>query len=281
VSTGTEHNKRTIRRVFDEFVNQGDFSIVDDIYRADIIDHEGLPGAPEGREGVKYTIAGLRHAFPDLQVTIEDMSADGDMVVIHNTWRGTHLGDLLGVAPTGRTIESKGIVIWRFQDGLIAERWAHGVATNMFEQLGMRMLAPRRGSRGARSAGGETVVRLLPIRNGKPSAWAGLREQLEGPRRREYEESRRRLGISREVFRLDPRGDRDHVVYYYEVADPARAAKRWAESDHEFDIWLREQVLDIHGADPWGAVSADSATGLTWSAPAQAVVASTPAVFAA
>ncbi|MER6347569.1 ester cyclase [Streptomyces sp. NPDC001595] len=260
-----ERNKATIRRVFAEFVNQGDFSLVDELYRPDIVDHEGLPGAPEGAEGVKYTIAGLREAFPDFHVTIEDISAHDDMVVIHNTWRGTHLGDLLGVAPTGKPFVSKGIVLWRFdEDGRIAERWAHGVASNMFAQLGMRMLAPRKGGR--RAADGSTsVVRTVPLLSGKPMAWHRLNSELQGPRRREYAASRRRLGITHEVFRIDPRPTGDHVVVYYETADPERTRKRWAASADPFDQWLRERILDIHGEDPWAA-PADT-VGHTWTAP--------------
>ncbi len=267
-----ERNKATIRRVFAEFVNRGIFSVVDEIYRPDIIDHEGMPGAPEGAVGVKYTIAALREAFPDLHVTIEDISADGDMVVIHNTWRGTHLGDMLGMGPTGRKIESKGIVIWRLdEEGKIAERWAHGVASNMFSQLGMRMLAPRKGG-GREVEGVRTVVRTLPLRPGKPVAWYRLSAELQGPRRREYEASRRRLGITREVFRIDPRADGDHVVVYFETADPERTAKKWADSTHPFDQWLREQILDIHGEDPWLRPQAEwESAGLSWSAPPKLV----------
>ncbi|MEY9939105.1 ester cyclase [Streptacidiphilus sp. MAP5-3] len=266
-STG-ERNKATIRRVFAEFVNQGDFSLVDEVYRPDIVDHAGLPGAPEGTEGVKYTIAGLREAFPDFHVTIEDISAHDDMVVIHNTWRGTHQGELLGMAPTGRSFLSVGIVLWRFdEEGRIAERWEHGVASNMFAALGMRMLAPRKGGRHT-APGVRSVVRTVPLNSGRSTDWHRLTAELQGPRRREYEASRRRLGITHEVLRIDPRPDRDHVIVQFETADPERTRKRWTESQHPFDLWLREQVLDIHEEDPWaGPATAAESAGLTWTAP--------------
>lgn len=265
-----ERNKATIRRVFAEFVNQGDASIVDELYRPDVVDHAGLPGAPEGAEGVKYTIAGLREAFPDFHVTIEDISAHDDMVVIHNTWRGTHRGELLGIAPTGRSLLSVGIVIWRFDEkGRIAERWEHNVASNMFAALGLRMLAPRKGRR--RTADGtRSVTRTVPLRSGKPLAWRRLTAELQGPRRREYEASRRRLGITGEVLRIDPRPDQDHVIVHFETADPERTRKRWTESEHPFDQWLREQILDIHGEDPWaGPATSSEQAGLVWTAPPQ------------
>lgn len=263
-----ERNKATIRRVFAEFVNKGDASVVDELYRPDIVDHAGLPGAPEGAEGVKYTIGSLREAFPDFNVTIEDISAHGDMVVIHNTWRGTHLGELLGIAPTGRSFLSVGIVLWRFdEEGLVAERWEHGVASNMFAALGLRMLAPRKGGRRPAS-GTQVVVRTVPLNKDMSAAWQRLTTELQGPRLREYEDSRRRLGITHEVFRIDPRPDQDHVIVHFETADPERTRKRWAESTHPFDQWLREQVLDIHGEDPWaGSAAPDEQAGLTWTLP--------------
>jgi predicted ester cyclase len=267
-----ERNKATIRRVFAEFVNQGDASLVDELYRPDVVDHAGLPGAPAGAEGVKYTISGLREAFPDFHVTIEDISAHGDMVVIHNTWRGTHRGDLLGMAPTGRTFLSVGIVLWRFDaEGRIAERWEHGVASNMFAALGMRILAPRRGGRRAEE-GVRSVVRTVPLRTGRSGAWHRLTAELLGPRRREYDASRRRLGITHEVLRADPRPGHDCVVVHFETADPERTRKRWTESEHPFDQWLRAQVLDIHGEDPWaGPATPADAAGVTWTAPPRLV----------
>ncbi|MFF0636217.1 ester cyclase [Nocardia sp. NPDC004151] len=150
-----EENARIIRRVFDEFVNQGDFSVVDEIYSPDMVDHQPLPGAPDGTAGVKYTIAGLREGFPDLHVTIEALSAHADYVVIHNTWRGTFTGEFLGMDPTGEAIEFKGVVVWRLADGLICERWGIGVESAMLEALGLGwLMSGALGRKGRRRKGG-------------------------------------------------------------------------------------------------------------------------------
>ncbi|MFE3053993.1 ester cyclase [Nocardia sp. NPDC059239] len=149
-----EDNARIIRRVFDEFVNAGDFSVVDEIYAPDMVDHQPLPGAPEGTEGVKYTIAGLRQGFPDLHVTIEALSAHADHVVIHNTWRGTFTGEFLGMDPTGEGIEFHGVVVWRLANGLIAERWGIGVESSMLEALGLGWLMSGALARKGRRRGG-------------------------------------------------------------------------------------------------------------------------------
>lgn len=124
MASSVERNKEIVRRVFSEVVNGGNLDVIPELYAPDMVDHDPLPGAPRGIDGVRYSIGGLRAAMPDLEVTIEDMSADDDKVVVHNTWRGTQRGGLLGLAGSGRQTVSKGIVIWRLADGRIVERWA-------------------------------------------------------------------------------------------------------------------------------------------------------------
>ena len=119
-----EHNKATVRRVLDDVVNGGDLDAIAELYRPDFVDHEPLPGAPPGIEGVRYSIAGLRSAMPDLRVVIEDISAHDDKVVVHTTWRGKQHGKLMGISGGGREVVTQAIVIWRLVDGRIAERWA-------------------------------------------------------------------------------------------------------------------------------------------------------------
>jgi predicted ester cyclase len=121
---GVAANQALIRRVFDEIVNGRDLDLLALLYRPDMIDHDPLPGAPDGVAGVRHTLGSLQAAFSDLQVTINAMSAYGDKVVIHNTWTGTHDGRLLGLPPTGRRTAYDGVVIFRIADGLVAERWA-------------------------------------------------------------------------------------------------------------------------------------------------------------
>ena len=63
-------------------------------------------------------------SFPDIQVTIEDIVCEGDKVVVRNTWRGTDKGGFGGMAPTGKSFVVEGIVMWRIENGKVAERWA-------------------------------------------------------------------------------------------------------------------------------------------------------------
>ncbi|WP_309241295.1 ester cyclase [Nocardia sp. BSTN01] len=252
--------------MFEEFVNKGDFSVVDEIYREDMVDHEPIPGAPDGRVGVKYTIGQLRGAFADLRVVIEDMSAQGDYVVVHNTWHGTHTGELLGIAPTGERIESRGIVVWRLQDGLIAERWAVNVASNMLAQLGMGKFTSGGRSRRAPAitAPGDARTVILAVRPEAEKDWAAAQHITLTERRREYEQSRRRLGIVHEVFA--PAGS-GAIAVTVQCADPNRLRTPATGPGAEFDGWLRAAAVAAFGCDPWIRLSEVDPAALTWTAP--------------
>ena len=66
----------------------------------------------------------VRAGFPDIRVVEEQSIASGDMVGILACWRGTHDGPFLGIDPTARSVEMRGIVLWRIAEGQLAERWA-------------------------------------------------------------------------------------------------------------------------------------------------------------
>jgi steroid delta-isomerase-like uncharacterized protein len=86
-----------------------------------------------------------RAAFPDLQFTVEDIIDQDDRVVIRWSSRGTHQGELMGLAPTGKIVTVTGISIDRFADGKVAESWTNWDVLGLMRQLGA---APPPGSVG-------------------------------------------------------------------------------------------------------------------------------------
>ena len=88
-----------------------------------------------GLEAAKHAAADYRQAFPDLHVTVEDLIAEGDRVAARLRFRGTHLGELDGIAPTGRRVDCTGIVISRIEEGKISEDWANFDDLGMMQQL--------------------------------------------------------------------------------------------------------------------------------------------------
>jgi predicted ester cyclase len=127
--------KQIVRRFSDELWGQGDLAAADDVLAVDLIEHNPLPGQGAGREGHKQVVALFRSAFPDLQVTTEDLLEDGDRVALRWKAEGTHRGDLLGLAPTGKRVTLTGIEILRIANGRIVERWAEDNGHAVLAQL--------------------------------------------------------------------------------------------------------------------------------------------------
>ena len=123
----TEANKSIIRRRVEEIWNQGDLAIADELIADDYLSN----GQTIGREGYKQFVAGVRAAFPDLRLTLDDLVAEGDRVAVRYTGRGTHAGAFMGIPPTGKRVTFTGIDLFRIAHGRMAEEWL------MFDQLGL------------------------------------------------------------------------------------------------------------------------------------------------
>ena len=117
----SEANKALIRAHYDSTGNAYRPSVIDRQVAADFVDH-AQPGIG-GPEGVKAQSRSLRAAFPDLTVTFEDLVAEGDLVAVRATWRGTHQGSFRGVPPIGRLIDLCCMAFWRVAGGQIRESW--------------------------------------------------------------------------------------------------------------------------------------------------------------
>ena len=134
----SEENKALVRRQEEELFSSGNLDVADEIYAPDYVGHD--PSNPEdvrGLEAAKQAAAEYRKAFPDLRVTVEDLIAEGDRVAARLRFRGTHRGELNGIAPTGRRVDCTGIVISRIEEGKIAEDWANFDDLGMMRQLGV------------------------------------------------------------------------------------------------------------------------------------------------
>ena len=131
-----QDNKALCRRLVNEVINQGNLATADALVGSNYIYHG--PGFElRGLEGFKQMVTTYRTAFPDLTLTIDDIIAEGDKVVTRWTGRGTHRGDLQGIAPTGRTTTVAGILISRFADGKLVEDWEAFDEVGMLRQLGV------------------------------------------------------------------------------------------------------------------------------------------------
>ena len=136
----SENNKATVRRWTEEGVNRGKVAVFDELAAPNWVNHD--PSFPHVRtvEDYKRFITETRNAFPDFHVTIEDVIAEGDQVVMRSTWRGTNSGDIvtpLHIPATGKQVTVTGITIIRFAGEKGVEVWSQGDSLGLFQQLGL------------------------------------------------------------------------------------------------------------------------------------------------
>ncbi|MFN8491969.1 MAG: ester cyclase [Caldilineaceae bacterium] len=133
-----EQNKAVVRRDVDEIWTQGNAALIDELYTADAVDHNPLPGLQAtGRALQKQTLQMLHTGFPDFQNHIDLMLAEGDKVAVSITIRGTHLGQFLQMPPTGKAATWTRMTIYRLENGQIAELWHVVDALGLIAQLGL------------------------------------------------------------------------------------------------------------------------------------------------
>ena len=132
-----EQNKANARRFYEEVWNQGNLDVIDQLADPNVVGHDPVGGEIRGREALRQFVSGNRTAFPDLRITIEDQVAEGDKVVTRWSSRGTHKGDLMGIAPTGKQTRVTGISIDRYSGGKVVEDYTDWDALGLMQQLGV------------------------------------------------------------------------------------------------------------------------------------------------
>ncbi len=125
-------NEAIVRRLYEQVERKGDLSFSEEIYDDHFINH----GASSGLQGLKERYKAIHAAFPDWQETIEQISAKGDKIIVRSVVRGTHQGQWMGIAPTGKRVSALRITILRTADGKIVERWGSQDELGLMQQLG-------------------------------------------------------------------------------------------------------------------------------------------------
>jgi steroid delta-isomerase-like uncharacterized protein len=132
----SEQNKTRVRRLFEEVWNKGYVPVADELFAPTYTHHDSsTPDVGRGPESEKKRATLYRNAFPDIRFTIEDITAEGETVVARWSCRGTHKGDLNGVAPTGKQFNITGVSIAHFTNGKMVEGWVNWDALGLMQQL--------------------------------------------------------------------------------------------------------------------------------------------------
>jgi steroid delta-isomerase-like uncharacterized protein len=132
----SSENKKIIQRFYQEVVNQGNLALADRLLAQDYIEHGNPAGS--GLDGFKQFVTRLAAAFPDLEITVKDMIAEGDKVVARVTVRASHKGTFMGsILPTGKEVTFHGIDIFQINNGKIVGRWNQRDLLGLMQQLGV------------------------------------------------------------------------------------------------------------------------------------------------
>jgi len=134
---GIAENKAVIRRFVEEIPNLGNVALTEELLADDFVLH--FPNMPDVKdaEAFKNIPDAIRTAFPDLVETIEELVAEGDLVVERMSFRATHLGKFMGVAPTGKPVTWTAIAIYRLNGSRISECWLESNLQGLLLQLGV------------------------------------------------------------------------------------------------------------------------------------------------
>ena len=125
-----------MRRFIEEVWNRGNLDVADELFDAQATTPD-VPELPAGPEGAKVIARMFRSAFPDFHMTIEDLIAEDDKVVGRFSQSGTHQGEFMGAAPTGRQVRFTEIAILRVAGGRVVESWFQPDMLGLYRQLGL------------------------------------------------------------------------------------------------------------------------------------------------
>jgi steroid delta-isomerase-like uncharacterized protein len=135
-----DQNKATVRRILTEFWQKGDASVLDELLAADCVNHEQSVSEQRGREACKQWAEGVRQAnrqaFPDFDIALDDLVAEGNQVVKRWTFRGTHRGEFNGIPATGKQVTMRGITLYRLEGGKVREMYWNYDVVGLLVQIG-------------------------------------------------------------------------------------------------------------------------------------------------
>lgn len=132
----SNQNVALVERFFEEVWNKGNLSLVEELLSPNYEDHGLPPGAPHGLNGYKASVNMFRAGFPDIHFTLDQVLSEGDRVALRLTGRGTHNGNFMGIAPTGKQVSFGGMTFLRMEAGKVAERWGISDMPGLMGQLG-------------------------------------------------------------------------------------------------------------------------------------------------
>jgi steroid delta-isomerase-like uncharacterized protein len=128
--------KAMAQRWFAEVMNEGKEEVIDELCAENFVDHDPLPGTSPDRQGIHDFVKQVRAAFPDIEMTADDILVEGDGLAVRSTVRGTHQGEFMGVPASGKKVEVSNYDFVRFENDQVVEHWGTIDSAALMEQIG-------------------------------------------------------------------------------------------------------------------------------------------------
>lgn len=128
--------KKIVRRLFEE-PWKGNWDVVDEYVAPGYIGYDAAEPEPiRGPDGFRANIQKYIAGFSDARITVEDQIGEDDKVATRWSGRGTHSGEIAGIAPTGKEVTVTGLTLSRLEGGQVVEEWTTWDTLGMLVQLG-------------------------------------------------------------------------------------------------------------------------------------------------
>jgi steroid delta-isomerase-like uncharacterized protein len=134
-----EQNKEIVRRTHAEVWSNGNMDVIDELYDNSYLAHWTSGPDTQGLDELREVINEARTAFPDLTENIEQIVAEGDLVVTRFSSSGTFKGNIMGISPKDKKVTRQEIAIHRIDNGKIVEQWTVADSLVLMQQLGMEL----------------------------------------------------------------------------------------------------------------------------------------------
>lgn len=128
--------KAMAQRWFTEVMNEGNEEVIDELTAENFVDHDPLPGTSPDRQGIHDFVKQVRAAFPDIEMTADDILVEGDQLAVRSTMRGTHQGEFMGIPASGKKVEVSNYDFVRFENDQVVEHWGTIDSAALMEQIG-------------------------------------------------------------------------------------------------------------------------------------------------
>ena len=131
----TDQNKAIIRKMFEDVMNNRNFSALNELIAPEFVNH-GMPVNKPGPDGFKEILTLFLDAFPDMKISIEQLLAEGDMVATRGSWTGTNKGSFMGMPASGKEAKVTYQDMWKIENGKCVENWVDMDIAGLMRQLG-------------------------------------------------------------------------------------------------------------------------------------------------